>query len=111
MAGQDERGEGETLAEDEQEQAEQRRHPRAQVLYESIRMEGEHELDRPASALAWSGFAAGLSMGFSLLGMGLLRAYLPEAPWSRLVVSLGYCLGFVVVIVARQQLFTENTLT
>ena len=104
-------GEGAALSEAEEHEAEERKHPRAQVLYETIRREGEYELDRPASALAWSGFAAGLSMGFSLLAQGLLRAYLPEAPWARLIVSLGYCVGFVVVIVARQQLFTENTLT
>lgn len=95
----------------ERDDVEQRKHPRAQVLYEAIRREGEQELDRPASALAWSGLAAGMSMGFSLLTMGLLRAYLPVAPWSRTIVSLGYCVGFVVVIAARQQLFTENTLT
>jgi formate/nitrite transporter FocA (FNT family) len=95
----------------EREEVEERKPPRAQVLYEAIRLEGEHELDRPASALAWSGFAAGMSMGFSLLTMGLLRAYLPDAPWSRIIVSFGYCVGFVVVITARQQLFTENTLT
>jgi len=99
------------LTESEREEVEERKHPRAQVLYETIRLEGEHELDRPASALAWSGLAAGLSMGFSLLTMGLLRAYLPDAPWSRTVIGLGYCVGFVVVITARQQLFTENTLT
>jgi formate/nitrite transporter FocA (FNT family) len=89
----------------------ERKHPRAQVLYETIRLEGEHELNRPAWALAWSGVAAGLSMGFSLMAMGLLRAALPEAPWAKLIVNLGYSVGFLVVIVARQQLFTENTLT
>lgn len=92
-------------------EVEQRKAPRTQVLYETIRLEGEHELDRPASALAWSGLAAGMSMGLSLLTMGLLHAHLPDAPWSRAVVSLGYCVGFFVVITARQQLFTENTLT
>jgi formate/nitrite transporter FocA (FNT family) len=99
------------LTESEREEVEERKHPRAQVLYETIRLEGEHELERPTSALAWSGLAAGMSMGFSLLAMGLLRAYLPDAPWARLIVSFGYCVGFVVVITARQQLFTENTLT
>lgn len=99
------------LTHSERQEVQQRKHPRAQVLYETIRLEGEHELERPASALAWSGFAPGMSMGFSLLAMGLLRSHLPDAPWTRAVVSLGYCVGFVVVITARQQLFTENTLT
>jgi formate/nitrite transporter FocA (FNT family) len=99
------------LSDEEQEDVAARKHPRAQVLYETIRLEGEHELNRPAWALAWSGLAAGLSMGFSMVAMGLLRAALPEAPWAKLIINLGYSVGFLIVIVARQQLFTENTLT
>jgi formate/nitrite transporter FocA (FNT family) len=99
------------LSEHEKEEVEHRIRPRAQVLHEAIRLEGEHELHRPATALAWSGLAAGLSMGFSLVAMGLARAMLPNEGWTPLLVSLGYCVGFLIVIVARQQLFTENTLT
>jgi len=95
----------------EKSEVEQRIRPRAQVLHEAIRLEGEHEIRRRPSALAWSGLAAGLSMGFSLVAMGLLQAALPDAPWRPLLVNLGYSVGFVIVIVARQQLFTENTLT
>jgi formate/nitrite transporter FocA (FNT family) len=50
-------------------------------------------------------------MGFSLVSEGLLRAYLPDAPWRLLVAKLGYCIGFLIVVLGRQQLFTENTLT
>jgi len=81
------------------------------VLYEAIRREGEHELERPSAALGWSGLAAGLSMGFSFVAMGLLHGLLPNAAWSKLVVALGYGVGFLIVIVGRQQLFTENSLT
>lgn len=80
-------------------------------MHETIVAEGEHELERPSSALAWSGLAAGLSMGFSLLAEGVLRAHLPEAEWRPLVAKLGYSVGFLIVILGRQQLFTENTLT
>lgn len=82
----------------------------ARVVHETIRREGEEELQRSPPALAWSGLAAGLSMGFSLLAEGLLRAYLPDATWRPLVSSFGYSLGFLIVILGRQQLFTENTL-
>jgi formate-nitrite transporter family protein len=99
------------LSDNEQAEAEDRKHPRAQVLYEAVRLEGEHELERPSSALAWSGLAAGMSMGFSLVAMGLLRAALPDAPWAKLIVNLGYSVGFLIIIVGRQQLFTENSLT
>lgn len=69
------------LSGNEPEYAEQ--HPRVQILYETIRLEGEHELDRLAAALAWSGLTAGMSMGVSLLALGLLRARLPDAQWFR----------------------------
>lgn len=81
-----------------------------QIVHEAIRREGEEELGRPLQALAWSAVAAGLSMGFSLLGEAVLRSHLPDAPWRPLVAKLGYSLGFLFVVLGRQQLFTENTL-
>src|SRR5215217_548123 len=95
----------------EQQEAEHRRSPSGKVVYKSILSEADEELARSSSALFWSGLAAGLSMGFSLIAQGLLRHYLPEAKWTPLVVKFGYCIGFLVVILGRQQLFTENTLT
>jgi formate/nitrite transporter FocA (FNT family) len=83
----------------------------AHVVHETIRREGEEELKRSVSALAWSGFAAGLSMGFSLVAEGLLAAHLPKAEWAPLVSKLGYSVGFLIVVLGRQQLFTETTLT
>jgi formate/nitrite transporter FocA (FNT family) len=83
----------------------------AHVVYEAVRLEGEDELERPAVALAWSGLAAGLSMGFSLFSEAALMAHLPDASWRPLVARAGYCVGFLIVILGRQQLFTENTLT
>jgi formate/nitrite transporter FocA (FNT family) len=83
----------------------------AKTTHEVIRREGEHELDRSSDALFWSGLAAGLSMGFSFLVDALLRTYLPDATWRPLVAKLGYTVGFVIVILGSQQLFTENTLT
>ena len=83
----------------------------AKTTYEVIRREGDRELVRSSDALFWSGLAAGLSMGLSFLGEGLLRSHLPDVPWRPLVAKLGYSFGFVVVILGSQQLFTENTLT
>jgi formate/nitrite transporter FocA (FNT family) len=83
----------------------------AHIVYKAILKEAEEELARPSAALAWSGLAAGLSMGFSLVGEGLLRSHLPETPWRPLISKFGYSLGFLIVILGRQQLFTENTLT
>ncbi|HYD51780.1 MAG TPA: formate/nitrite transporter family protein [Gemmatimonadaceae bacterium] len=83
----------------------------APTTHEVIRREGEKELDRSAAALAWSGLAAGLSMGLSLVGEGVLHHGLPDAEWRPLVAKLGYTFGFLAVILGSQQLFTENTLT
>ncbi|HTW21956.1 MAG TPA: formate/nitrite transporter family protein [Candidatus Baltobacteraceae bacterium] len=83
----------------------------AHVVHETIRREGREELKRSASALAWSGLAAGLSMGFSLIAEGLLAAYLPNSQWTPLLSKLGYSVGFLIVVLGRQQLFTETTLT
>jgi formate/nitrite transporter FocA (FNT family) len=101
----------EELTEAEKEDVHKRVPPRAVVVLETIRAEGELELHRPTAALALSGLAAGLSMGFSLVAMGAIRAALPDAPWRELVVKLGYCVGFLIIVIGRQQLFTENTLT
>ncbi len=97
--------------EKQQEEAEERSSPSGAVVYKAILNEGEDELKRPSSALFWSGLAAGMSMSFSLIGEGLLRAHLPDAEWRSAVAKLGYSIGFLIVVLGRQQLFTENTLT
>ena len=99
------------LDEDEQDQAADHTAPHALVLHEIVRAEGEAALERTIGALIWSSLAAGLSMGFSFLTQAVLQAGLPDAPWRHLVASLGYSMGFVLVIMGRQQLFTESTLT
>jgi formate/nitrite transporter FocA (FNT family) len=40
-----------------------------------------------------------------------LHANLPSASWQPLLSKFGYSVGFLIVILGRQQLFTENTLT
>ena len=99
------------LREREQQEAEQRAAVRAPVVHEAIRLEGIEELARPTSALWWSGLAAGLSMGFSLVIQGALHVALPDEPWRVLIERWGYALGFLIVVLGRQQLFTENTIT
>lgn len=85
--------------------------PRAAVLHEIIRLQGDMELERSIAALFWSALAAGLTMGLSLMGMGLLNSRLPDGDGFKVIASFGYCAGFLAVILSRQQLFTENTLT
>jgi formate/nitrite transporter FocA (FNT family) len=99
------------LSPEEEKKVEEKTSIGAAVVHEAIRAEGEAELRRPNSALAWSALASGLSMGFSLVAEGLLRAHLPDSLWRPLIAKFGYSLGFLIVILGRQQLFTENTLT
>ena len=99
------------LSAKEQHEVEKSQPPRAAVLHEIIRTQGDLELERSIAALWWSALAAGLTMGLSLMGMGLLNSRLPEGEGFKVIASFGYCAGFLAVILARQQLFTENTLT
>jgi formate-nitrite transporter family protein len=105
-------GRHEAVAEEAQEREIQNRtSPPGEVVYGAVFREGEHELERSNGALAWSGLAAGLSMGFSFVAEGLLQSHLPDEPWAPIVSKLGYAVGFLIVILGRQQLFTKNTLT
>src|SRR4051812_7003678 len=99
------------LTEREQDEAEERSSVNVRVVHEAVRREGEEELERSSQALAFSGLAAGLSMGSSFIAEGLLRNHIPDVPWRPLIVKFGYSAGFVLVVLGRQQLFTENTLT
>ncbi len=93
------------------EDIEERSGPRTPVIYQTVRRLGEEEMARPVVSLWWSGVAAGLSISFSLLAQAILQTHLPDAPWRPLVADFGYSLGFVMVVMSRQQLFTENTVT
>ena len=42
---------------------------------------------------------------------GVLKAHLPSGEWTALITTMGYAVGFLVVVLGRQQLFTENTIT
>lgn len=81
------------------------------LIYEVIRRDGEDELARPTRSLIWSGVAAGIMISFSVLGEAILRSYLPDTPQRFLLENVGYSLGFLLVILGKMQLFTENTIT
>ena len=56
------------LDETERKEAEERSSVHIQVVHEAIRKQGDEELNRSPQALAWSGLAAGFSMGMSVVG-------------------------------------------
>ena len=90
---------------------EERLPSQAMATHEVIRQEGEKELERDAMALLWSAIAAGLSISASLVAKGIFHVHLGALPGGYLLENWGYTFGFIIVILARQQLFTENTVT
>ena len=85
--------------------------PRARIIYEVVRRQGEAELERPIGSLFWSGLAGGITITASVIAEGALARKLPAGMAGREVISdLGYSLGFLMVILGRMQLFTEQTI-
>lgn len=83
----------------------------APTIYAIVRREGDEELCRPNSSLWWSGVTAGIVLSTSFIARGILYAELEGHSYRSLLASFGYSLGFVIVILSRLQLFTENTIT
>lgn len=94
-----------------QEEAEVEEHspPPAKVVHAAVSKQGDDELNRPTASLLWSAFAAGLAIMASVSVSGALHHYLPDAAWRDAVVAWGYPVGFLIVILGRLQLFTEQT--
>ena len=83
----------------------------SQLIFKIIRQEGEEELARPFRALAFSALAAGIFVSFSFFFRAILKMYLGDAQFGPIISSFGYTVGFVIVILGRMQLFTENPIT
>ena len=84
--------------------------PSAEDIYRQVARSAKEELKRSSMSLAISGFTGGTFMGFSALGVGLILALLGNGPRAFVLSRMLYPLGFIVVILGRSQLFTENTL-
>ena len=87
-----------------------------QDVFEPLVEEGEAELQRPLLDLTISGLIGGLDIGFGPLAMGVVTGRLHAAFHLTIEAALFwgnflYPLGFVIVIMGKAELFTENTLT
>jgi formate/nitrite transporter FocA (FNT family) len=84
----------------------------ALTVFWVFRRAGDAQHTRPVTSLWWSGVAAGIGISTSVLTQGIIRTHLgSDHPYLTLIESLGYSFGFVLVILCRLQLFTENTIT
>ena len=84
--------------------------PSAHEIYQQVAKNAKEELQRSSMSLAISGFTGGIFMGLSALGVGIILAKLGGGPGAFVISRMFYPLGFIVVILGRSQLFTENTL-
>jgi formate/nitrite transporter FocA (FNT family) len=82
----------------------------AQEIFEEVVESGRDELSRTTFALMFSGLAGGISMGLTGLAVALALSYLGNGPVQEFISFAFYPVGFIVVIIGRAQLFTENTL-
>jgi formate-nitrite transporter family protein len=92
-----------------EEQAEAGTRLSAAQIHRNIALSGRKELERPAGALLWSSLASGLVIGYSFIGSAY-AASLVDGPGKHAAAATAYPLGFILVILARSELFTENTL-
>lgn len=81
----------------------------AREIYDNVRESAEEELERPGPSIFWSALAAGLTIGFSFVAAAWAASLAPE-PLRTAAAAIGYPLGFIFVVIGRQQLFTEQTL-
>jgi len=84
--------------------------PSAEDIYQQVATNARQELKRTTTALGLSGFGGGAFMGLSALGAATAIALLGTSNVARIVSAMFYPLGFIVVIIGRSQLFSENTL-
>ena len=70
----------------------------------------DHELDASNRYLFWSGLGAGGAIGLTFLARVIFSESAGEAT-PGIVGNLLYPVGFLIIVLGRYQLFTENTLT
>jgi len=77
-------------------------------ILETVVEDGQEELDRASAGLGISGLAAGLNISFSAAVLGVVGSLTGGVG---LTAALLYPIGFLIVILGRSQLYTENTVT
>ena len=84
--------------------------PSAEDIYRQVATNARQELKRSNTSLGISGFGGGAFMGLSAMGTAIAVSLLGNTDGAQMISRMFYPLGFIVVIIGRSQLFTENTL-
>jgi formate-nitrite transporter family protein len=82
----------------------------AAEIFQAAIENARDELRRSNQKLAFSGVAGGLTMGLTALSVASMRTFATSRTIQTIAPFLTYPIGFIVVIIGRAQLFTENTL-
>jgi formate/nitrite transporter FocA (FNT family) len=77
-------------------------------ILENVVAEGREELGRASMGLAFSAFGAGLNISFSVIALAVVGALTGGVG---LLALIAYPIGFLIVILGKEELFTENTVT
>ncbi|MEM6647463.1 MAG: formate/nitrite transporter family protein, partial [Bacteroidota bacterium] len=80
-------------------------------IFRRIVATADEEFQRSGRLLFLSGLAAGLSIGLSLLARATMTAHAGGGDEAILIGNLLYPVGFLLIVLGRYQLFTENPLT
>src|SRR5919199_567930 len=79
---------------------------KAGEIYKEVVEDGREELERASIGLAFSAFSAGLNISFSTIALAVVGSL---TGGIGLLAMAAYPIGFIFVILAQAQLFTENT--
>lgn len=79
----------------------------AEIL-EAVVEDGRKELRRGGTGLAFSGLAAGLNISFSAIALAVIGSLTSGIGLAAIAV---YPIGFLIVVLGRAELYTENTVT
>ncbi len=83
-----------------------REEPELEETYDRLIEEGHERLDRPLLPLLATGFLGGIDVGVGVLMFLVVKAETD----SHLLASLAFTVGFVALLLANSELFTENFL-
>lgn len=85
---------------------EDRPEPEVEEAFDRLVHEGTERLERPLSAMLATGLLGGVDIGFGVLAFLVVK----HETGDHLLASIAFSMGFVALLLARSELFTENFL-